>query len=207
MTKSDTGNFYKISIGWAFKHLGFLLVLITLSLLTTGCYWHLRNANEIPPQLKVIYLDAEYLESRFDVQLLDLLRALRITLVQKPQAAPYTLHVFDYSLQHNNAVVSSTNVAITYVYTLAVSVSITGPNGQIIVPPHQIRASRSVTVNTNQIFTVNSTSVFQQDLQREGINLIYYWLTSAQIRNRLNPPPKTTGIPHATQSATTLPAP
>jgi LPS-assembly lipoprotein len=194
-------------ISWAFKHLGFLLVLITLSLLTTGCYWHLRNANEIPPQLKVIYLDAEFVESRFNMQLLDLLRSLRITLAPKPQAAPYTLHVFDYSLQHNNPVVSSTNVGITYVYTLAVSVSITGANGQIIVPPHQIRASRSVTVNTNQIFTVNSTSVFQQDLQREGINLIYYWLTSAQIRKRLNPPPKITGTTHATQPATTFPAP
>lgn len=186
---------------------GLLLVLINLSLLTGGCYWHLRNANEIPPQLKVIYLDAEYLENRFDAQLLDLLRALRITLAPKPQAAPYTLHVFDYSLQHNNPVVSSTNVAITYVYTLAVTVSITGANGRIIVPPHQIRATRSIIVNTNQIFTVNSTSVFEQDLQREGINLIYYWLTSAQIRKRLNPPlNNTTGPPHATPPATTLPA-
>ncbi len=192
---------------WAFKQWGLLLVLINLSLLTSGCYWHLRNANELPPQLKVIYLDAEYLESRFDVQLLDLLRALRITLAPKPQAAPYTLHVFDYSLQHNNPVVSSTNVAITYVYTLAVTVSITGANGRIVVPPHQIRATRSIIVNTNQIFTVNSTSVFEQDLQREGINLIYYWLTSAQIRKRLNPPlNNTTEPPHATQPATTLPA-
>jgi LPS-assembly lipoprotein len=170
-----------------------LLLFICLCMLS-GCFWHLRNPDEVPPQLKVVYLDDTFVDSRFNVQLRNLLQSLNITLTQTPQEAPYTLHAYAYSLQHNNPVISTTNVAITYTFTLTVTVSITDAGGKIIAPPHPIVTSTSVTVNTNQIFTINSTSVFQQDLQREGINLIYYWLTSTGTHQHLNSP----ALPHAT---------
>jgi LPS-assembly lipoprotein len=165
----------------------------------TACYWHLRNPDEVPPQLKVLYLDANTVESHFHVQLLDLLQSMKIHLVKSPQESKFTLHAYDYSLEHDNPPVSSTNVAITYTYTLRVTVSITDAHGKIIVPAHLIIATRQVTVNTNQIFTINATSVFQQELQREATNLIYYWLTSDQIRHQ-------TATAHATQSTTIHPA-
>lgn len=177
----------------------FLLILFTL-FGCTACNWHLRNPNETPAQLRVLYLDADTVESHFHVQLLNLLQSMRIHLVNAPQSAPFILRAYNYSLQHDNPPVSSTNIAITYTYTLTITVSITDASGKVIVPARTIVTSRAVTVNTTQIFTINATSVFQQELQREAINLIYYWLTSDQTRSLL-------GAPHGTQRTTTRSAP
>lgn len=189
------------------KRLIRFMLLILLSLCCSACYWHLRNPGETPPQLRVLYLNAETVDSHFKVQLQNLLESMAITQVKTRQAAPYTLHAFAYSLQHDNPPVSSTNVAITYTYTLSVTVSIEDATGLIIVPAHTIVTTRQITVNVNQIFTINSTSVFQQELQREAINLIYYWLTSDQTRTLLSHPTAHPRTVHAIESVTTTPAP
>jgi len=175
-----------------------LLLVVLLALSCVSCYWHLRNPNEVPPQLKVLYLDADNVDSHFYLQLVNLLKSMQITLVKTPQQAPYTLHAYHYSLEHNNPIVVTTNVAITYTYTLLVTVSITDPGGKIVVPPHTVMTTRDVTVNTNQIFTINTTSIFQEELQREAIDLIYYWLTA-----KANQP----GIGYATHPPTAHPTP
>lgn len=183
-----------------------LFLLLPLS----ACHWQLRNPNEIPPQLKVLYLDASTVESHLYLQLQNLLESMRIRQVNNPLLAPYTLQVSNYSFQHNNPSVSATNIAITYVFTLQVTVAITDAHGKIVVPPRLISASRDITVNTNQIFTINSTTLFQQELQREAINLIYYWLTSDSTRHFLiaSQQAKTAVKNHyATPPKTTKPAP
>jgi outer membrane lipopolysaccharide assembly protein LptE/RlpB len=161
-----------------------VLMLIFFSILTSACYWHLRNPGDVPPQLKVMSLDLDNVDPRFKLQLVNLMRSMEI-ISPPPSQAPLILHAYAYSLQHNNPGVSSTNVAITYSYVLMITLSVTDNTGKIIVPPHVITASRDITINVNQIFTINSTSVFQEELQREAINLIYYWLTSDQTRNYL----------------------
>jgi outer membrane lipopolysaccharide assembly protein LptE/RlpB len=176
-------------------------ILFFLSIFISGCYWHFRSPGDVPPQLKVMALVPENIDSRFNVQLVNMLRSMRII---SPPDAPMVLHAYAYSLQHNNPGVSSTNVAITYNYSLSITLRITDANGKTIVPAHRITASRDVTVNVNQIFTINSTSVFQEELRREAINLIYYWLTSDQTRRyltRINQV-KPHAIPAPTTSAT-----
>ncbi len=160
------------------------LFLLSLSILATGCYWHVRNPEDVPPRLRVMSLASDNVDSRFNMQLVNLMRSMKIV---SPPDAPLVLHAYAYSLQHNNPGVSSTNVAITYTYSIAITLRITDPQGKVIVPAHTILASRDITINVNQIFTVNSTSVFQEELQREAINLIYYWLTSDQTRHYLIP--------------------
>ncbi len=166
-----------------------ILVFFLILLSCTACYWHLRNPNEVPSQLKLLYLRDEGVESHFNLQLINLLNSMRITLAPTPIQAPYTLHVYNYRLNHDSPSLASTNVAITYTYTMTVIVSITDPSGKIVVPPHLITTSRQVTVNTNQIFTINSTTLFQEELQRETINLIYYWMTSDLTRRFLTTKP------------------
>ncbi len=184
------------------------LLLFFLILLTcTACYWHLRNPDEVPPQFKVLYLNSDDVDSHFKVQLINLLRSMKITLAPKSRAANFTLNVYDYSLEHDNPDVSSTNVAITYTYTLTVTANITDANGHVVVPAHTIETTRDVTVNTNQIFTINSTSIFQEELQREAINLLYYWMTSDKTRHQINTPWKKPTKVYATQSTTTTSAP
>lgn len=163
----------------------FLLALL-IAFGCTACGWQLRNPGEIPPQLKRLYLNGENLDSHFKVHLVNLLQSSKIFLVPGPGAAPLTLNVYDYKLTHNNPPVASTNVPITYTYILKVKVSISNAAGKIVVPPRLIVSTRNITVNTNQIFTINSTSIFQEELQREAINLIYYWMTSDQTRSYLH---------------------
>lgn len=164
------------------KYWGKLLIFLFTSTFVSGCFWHVRNPEDVPPQLRVMSLVSDNVDSRFNMQLVNLLRSMKIA---SPPDAPLVLHAYAYSLQHNNPGVSSTNVAITYTYSIAITLRVTDPQGKTIVPPHTILASRDITINVNQIFTINSTSVFQEELQREAINLIYYWLTSDQTRHYL----------------------
>ncbi len=159
-----------------------LIIFMVLSVFISGCFWHVRNPEDVPPQLRVMSLISDNVDSRFNMQLVNLLRSMKIT---SPPNAPLVLHAYAYSLQHNNPGVSSTNVAITYTYSIAITLRITDSQGKTIVPPHTILASRDITINVNQIFTINSTNIFQEELQREAINLIYYWLTSDQTRHYL----------------------
>jgi LPS-assembly lipoprotein len=183
-------------------------LILLLMLCCSGCYWHLRNPQEVPPQLKVLYLRAETVDSHFNLHLVNLLRSMKIELAKTPGAAPLTLHAYKYRLWHNNPPVSSTNVAITYMYILTVTVSVTDAQGKIVLPPRAISVSRSVTIQTNQIFTINSTSVFQEELQREAINLIYYWLISDRAHRLLAHPPVQPRITaNAIDSSATQPAP
>ena len=171
------------------KILSFVFILVL-----TGCYWHIRNASEVPSELKVLYLNTENVQSQFRIQLLDLMDSMHITLAKTPEAAPFTLKAYHYQLTHDNPRVATTNVGITYTYTIMVTVSITSADGKVIAGPRVISATRQITVNVNQIFTINSTSVFQAELQREAVNLIYYWLTSDEIRHLLE-----SSVSHANQ--------
>lgn len=164
----------------------FLICVLFLTLCCTGCYWRLRNPSEVPPQLKVCYLDAKNLDNHFNLQLLNLLESMKISLVKAPQMAALTLRVYDYHLKHNTPPASSTNIAITYTYTLTVAASITDSHGRVVVPPHIFTTSRDVTVNTSQLFAINSTTIFEQELQRETITLIYYWMTSDKTHKLLS---------------------
>lgn len=187
------------------KSIKLIVIAMLLTLVCTSCHWQLRSPNEVPPQLKVLYLDAGSVESHFLVKLKNLLESMHIQKVAHPTLAPFALRVSNYSLVRNNPSVSTTNVAITYIFTLQVTVAILGTDGHIIVPPRQIVATRNITVNVNQIFTINSTNLFQQELQREVINLMYYWLTSESTQRLLVSAQENQA--HAAQSKTIKPTP
>lgn len=180
----------------------FLILLISLSLFCSGCGWQLRNAHEVPAQIKSLYLDNETYDSHFNAALLALLSSMQVHLAAQPSAAPFTLVVTRYTFSHTNPAISTTNVAITYTYTMSVTLAITDAKGKVLVPAKQITASRDITVNTNQIFTINSTTLFKEELQRDIINIVYYWLTSAQTQKLLTPVKEK----HATSAKTTHPA-
>ncbi len=167
-----------------FYHL--LMGVIFFALIAcTNQSWHLRNAAAVPPQLKLIYLDPGNANSRFTTELIHQLKSMQISLAAHPQNAPLILRVYQYSFQHNNPAISTTNVAITYTYTLSLMIEIIDNANQVIVPPHMVSTSRDITVTTNQIFTINSSTLFQQELQMDGINMIYYWLTNDSTRRLL----------------------
>lgn len=167
------------------------LSFIFLSLITVilaGCStqgWHLRNAEKVPPQLNLIYLDPDGASGRFITELTHQLQSIGISLTAQPQAAPLILRIYQYSFVHNNPALSTTNVGITYTYTLSFMIEIIDNANKVIVPPFFISTSRDITINTNQIFTINSSTLFQQELQRDSINLVYYWLTDNNTRRLL----------------------
>src|SRR5262245_45075579 len=108
-----------------------VLMVIFFSILTSGCYWHLRNPGDVPPQLKIMSLDLDNVDPRFILQLVDLMRSME-SVSLPPAQGPLILHAYAYSLQHNNPGVSSTNVAITYSYVLMITLSVTDNTGKTI---------------------------------------------------------------------------
>lgn len=152
------------------------LFLLFLFLLTSGCGFHLRQAAQVPPQYRVLYLDAPNLHGTFLTDLSRQLRSMSILLTNTPQEAPVHLRILSLHYTHDNPNIVTNSFAVSYTYTLSITVALLNSREQIISGPKTFSASNTVTLNANQVLVPGADTVTKQQLQREVITLIYYWM-------------------------------
>ena len=183
--------------------------LISFIFLLTGCGFHLRNATNMPPQLKTLYLNVDKPDTPFNQALRHLLLSLNVNLTQKASEAPLQLKV-TYDFTHSTPEIVSSTQTVTYVYTLQVEASVLNSKGVIVVPVHVIVLSQTQAMNTTQIYTPNTASIVENELERDTINLLYFWLTNTATKTALAAPkPSSIPVPPVagTATPTAMPAP
>lgn len=159
-----------------------LLVLLSLALLS-GCGFHPRRAADIPPQLRTLHLDTSQPYSQFITQLKGMLQALNIKLVKQ---APYTLKIISISFTQDDPSITTTALAVTITYTLSVRLRLLSSSGKAIIPDRTLSTSRSISQNTNQVYTPGTATLAKQELRRDLISQLYYLLTANDTRNALS---------------------
>lgn len=165
----------------------FLLATVLFAMMIiSGCGFQFRNPNDLPSQLHTIYLSSTRPNDMLIIQLQRTLEALNVHFVNSPDKAPVTLKISNISYQHNNPNVISTITAISYLVSLDATVTLLDSNNKPILPPYQLHVARNVILNTNQILIPNILRDAAHNLTREGVNLIYYWLTTANNRYALS---------------------
>jgi LPS-assembly lipoprotein len=165
------------------KNIGFIAVVF-LGLILTACGFHLRNAEHFPPALRVLYLESENPYSLLHSQLAGNLRALNVRLVSSPSQAPITLLILKSELVHSNPSILSTNMAVPYTFTQITVVELLH-HGQIIAGPQTLSASRTIVLNSNQILNSSIGTSARQEIIRDTISKLYFWLTSRNTQQAL----------------------
>ncbi|OYK79809.1 hypothetical protein CbuD7E6568_07755 [Coxiella burnetii] len=160
-----------------------LLMVIFISSLS-ACGFKPRSPNDIPPQLRILYLDAPNPYDPLVVQLSRTLRALNVHLTQTREAAPVTLRIGHIGWETVIPTILYSSNATTYSYTLSVDFVVETQDGRTIKGPANLTLTRSLLQNANQVYTPNATRLMKQEMTRTMVTLIYNYLVTG-----LAPPP------------------
>ncbi len=165
-----------------------LLIIMVLALSLAGCGFRPRSAAAIPAQLHHVYLSTKNPYSAFATQLKAMLRSLKITLAASEHNAPYTIEISHYKFSQNQPHITTTSLAVTFTYSIQLEISILN-HGKIIVGPKSLGASRSIVQNASQVYTPGTATLAKQELRRDLISQIYYFLVSEDTLCGLNKRP------------------
>lgn len=182
-------------------------------LMNSGCGFHLRGTQNLPPQLHTLYLDIEKPDSPFSQDVRTLLLSLHIVLTATPAQAPYILKI-SYQFTHSTPTITSSTQTVAYAFRLFVMAHIENNQGKMIVPPKAIHLTHSLMMNSNEIYIPNTATFVEEELDRDAINLIYFWLTNLNTHLALStdgarvnvnvPAPAVAPAPAGTSTTTTI---
>jgi len=161
------------------------LLLLILSFCISACGFQLRSANNMPPELRVLYLDINNNYSPFNIKLENMLRSLNIKLTTTPEEAPITLQIIQNQIHHNTPDISTGNSAITYTYTMTFTFTLLNKAGKALIRPQVLHTSERLLMNVNQIYSNSADTAIKQQLQREMLMKIYNILSSGEVKKLL----------------------
>lgn len=161
------------------------ILISTLILTLAGCGFHPRNADHFPPALDRLYIDSSNPYSNFQTLLNDNLRALHVVLVKKPEQAPITLVILSNVLSHSDPGLVSTNMAVPYSFTLTTTAELRSSKGEIITGPVSFSTTRTIVLNSSEVMNSSIGLSTQQDIVRNNIAKLYFWLISGNTQKAL----------------------
>lgn len=162
----------------------FLYVISLFSL--TACAFKLRGQNELPPALRVLYVESDDPYGQFNIKLQNTLRSSDVTLVDSPSSAKVILQISKPVLADRGVTIGSSNQTRIYNISYSVRYVLKTPQGKPILPPQTLTSSRSLTLSPNQLLESNNQlTLLEQEMQRELITLLFDRLTSQQVAQAL----------------------
>jgi LPS-assembly lipoprotein len=147
-----------------FYKLLFAILLIHL----TGCGFHLRGYEAVPPQLRHLTLKINDPYSPLAKQLQSSLSVAGITL---SPTAPIILQILGDA---NSKQVTSQGVSgqlVTYLLSYSLTYQLLGADGRVIQSPQTVTATRNYIVSANQLLgDTNVQQNLQSDMRRDAIS-------------------------------------
>lgn len=156
-----------------------LITALFFILSSTGCGFHLRGQNVLPPRLHYLALVSGTPYGDFETTLRNSLTRIGINVTRCNQA-PVTLHILGAGPYCDVPTIGGSNQARIYVYYYAVTFEVFDEQHCQIIPPQTVTATRSIIVNAGTALeSTGQLSISIHDMQVE---------TSHMIINMLNAP-------------------
>lgn len=138
-----------------------------LSLLLTGCGFHLQGEANLAPPLHRLYLQAPDPYGYLVRNLKQYLKMSRVQLVASPSEAETQLIILKDDESQEFVTVSSTNQTRVYKLRLTVIFEITDTKGHILLDPQTLTEERMITMQSNQILgNSNEATLMYQQMRR-----------------------------------------
>lgn len=152
----------------------FILLIGTLICSTVaGCGFKPRSSNDIPPYLRILYIDSPNPYDPLSIQLSRTLQALNVHLTKTREDAPVILRIININWEPLIPDILYSSTATLYTYLLSVNFDLETVNGQILMDPKNLTLRHRLIQNANQIYTPNATRLMKQEMIRKMVSLIY----------------------------------
>ncbi len=166
-----------------------LIFTILFALLISGCGFHLRGAQPLPPALQTIHIQTPEPYGEFTSILKRNLNATGIHIAKTPQAV--NLRILSSQLSNTNPTIGASSQARVYTFTYTAVFDLADRKGKTILPPQTVASSRNLTLNANQILGSNDQlTLLTRELEQDVVNKIYNRLTAQQVIQAVSHPKK-----------------
>lgn len=134
----------------------------------SGCGFTLRTQNSLPPQMRIIYLQADNPYGQLEISLKKELKAAGITLTENANNALLTLHLSASSFNQTSDTSSGPSTqARIYHLNLTTAFNITDAKGRSVLEQQVVSYAQDLTLNSNEIFdTSTQVDATKQNMQR-----------------------------------------
>lgn len=164
----------------------YTLIIIGCCLFMTGCGIHLRQLSAWPPEMDIVHFDSANPNSPLSTQLRQTMQSFNVTLVPLPEPEAITFRLENFLLKQSYPSISTASLATTYTLTLSVTAVLLTSEGHPILPPKVFVVTHSIILSADQVLIPNIDIASSRELQRQAATLIYYWLTSSNVKLALS---------------------
>ena len=160
-------------------------IILSITLLLTAFGFSLRNNSHWPPAFHTVNLDMPSLNTNFSSRIEQLIRGMNSTITQHDTNA-YSIVIQNIQFYHNQPPITTSNQAITFTFTFAVTLSIKDPKLKTLYGPILLTTTQPMIVNSNQIYSNTAESIVRPMLEQRMVSLIYDHLTSETLAAKLS---------------------
>ena len=161
-------------------------ILLSCFLFLSACGFHLRGYQSLPPQLKLITIQAPNLYDPLVLQLEQNLVASGVTIAKPPVTAPVTLRILGILFNQQTVNISANTFVKTYNLRYRISFELENIEGNVIYGPKTVTTAASYVANDTQILGDNNLLNMQKEnMRRQAISQILNRLNSLEAREAL----------------------
>lgn len=161
--------------------------ILFLSILLSGCGFHLRGNKPITPALHNLFIDSAEPYSGLTKQLELSLRSLQIQIAKEPTEAPVTLKLSPQLFKSTTLSRGASSTFKEYTLSLTTTYQLQDKDGNLLYGPKVLKASRSLLIVENQVLSAsNEQAVLKQDMQRDIMYQLLNQLSSDEVTNLFN---------------------
>lgn len=162
------------------------IVLLALLLTLSACGFHLRGQVPLSSQLSSVYLDAQQPNSAFSKLITRQLQYAKVNVSQTPGKSPVILNIINENWQSNERAISATTLERQRILTFTVDYQLLTNKGQVIVPPAQASAHRSLIMNANRLLgSTREEQTNRTEMEHEVVQKIITRLASPGIKQKI----------------------
>lgn len=177
----------------------FCLTLILFCFLISSCAFQLRSKADFPTELNTVYLSSDKAYSILAIDMTTLFQSMDTRLVKNQAEAPFSVVISNNYFTYSRPAIIDATQLTTIGFMKRATISIINNKTHKLVTMQSFTTAQSLTLNANQIYTVNSNDIMQQQLNHEMVSLIYYWLISSHTKAALHDANNVKTTTHADQ--------
>lgn len=161
---------------------GFVFALLLLTLPLSGCGYHIRKQNVLPPPLYTMYLVSPSIYGEFESTLRNSLQLLGVKIYNHPVPGMIHLHILDYGITYATPTIGGSNQArVLNLYFQVIFELLDGQN-QILLPPQTVKTSSSLVINPGEALeSTNQLTIQKYEMQKEVCRMMINILNSPRL--------------------------
>ena len=160
--------------------------IILFCILCTGCGFELRSKNLFPTELDHLYYTSDKPYSTLSTQLIILFQSLGVHLQKNEKNTRFSVIISNDIFSYGRPEVVNASLPTNINFSQTATITIRDNLKNKIIASQSFTTNQSLTLNANQIYTSNANNMIKQELNREMVSIIYYWVISSNLRDNLH---------------------